>query len=263
MTDQFIKALVDAADGYETYYGPLPDDISLKMRDRREPGYKRKTEAELRLSLVFHRIFKRQAVKVRKYLTVSYPWRKAISPPVDLAFSDDDFAELVLELTKAIQGGILLFGNTAGIDIDYTLTNAEAAEKARQYVYDLVKNINATTVQALQKAIAAFVETPGMTIADVMRLLPFGEDRVMLIAVTEITRAYADGNQMAGEALAAEFPDVRVIKHWFTNNDDRVCPICSPLNDMEVDIDEDFDTDITNPPAHPNCRCWIETQTEI
>ena len=73
---------------------------------------------------------------------------------------------------------------------------------------------------------------------------------------------------MAGEQLAKEYPDVKVKKQWFTNNDDLVCELCGPLNGKEVDIDEPFyppedDYQDGNPPRHVNCRCWTTQYTDI
>jgi SPP1 gp7 family putative phage head morphogenesis protein len=84
-----------------------------------------------------------------------------------------------------------------------------------------------------------------------------------LIATTEITRAYAEANQIAGEALAKEFEGVPVVKIWYTNEDDKVCPICGEFDGKEIPIDESFGEGVKNPPAHPNCRCWTTTSTRI
>jgi len=57
-----------------------------------------------------------------------------------------------------------------------------------------------------------------------------------------------------------------VIKQWWTNNDDRVCPICGPLHEEVVDIDENFvslGVEYQQPPAHVFCRCWMNTTTRI
>ena len=162
-----------------------------------------------------------------------------------------------------------LFGKLSKLQVDWTLTNERAAEWAKKYTYDFVKGIEDTTRKALQSLISQFVETPGMSIHDVMNgLYMFTEERAQQIAVTETTRAFAQANQLAGEDLKKEFPDVRVIKTWFTNNDDRVCDICAPLDGMVVDIDEFFTTSDDkslgiDPPAHVNCRCWTETTTDI
>jgi hypothetical protein len=105
----------------------------------------------------------------------------------------------------------------------------------------------------LRDTISAFVDTPGMTLGQVVDSLPFDRDRAEMVATTEITRAYAEGNMQAGQAMREQFPDVRVVKVWFTSADAMVCPICSPLNGLEVDLDKPFSGTIDKPPAHPKC----------
>ena len=47
-------------------------------------------------------------------------------------------------------------------------------------------------------------------------------------------------------------------KIWRTSNDDRVDPICSDLEGARVGIKQSFPGGYEGPPAHPNCRCFIE-----
>ena len=191
--------------------------------------------------------------------TIDIPWLL----DADL-WSDDEFdADMMLTLLHAAENGIDLFEAAVAIGIDYSLVNSAAATWARKHTFELVKGINDTTRTALQKAVSAFVETPGMTIGDAMKLMPFGTDRAQTVAVTEITRAYSSANRLAGEQLAKEFPDMQVVKQWFTNQDDRVCEICGPLNGKTVGLNEDFSPGISEPPGHVNCRCWDSVTTEL
>lgn len=259
-----VRVITEALDGY---------GVKAVRRDKREPGRTEKEAAEEKLSRLFMRRFRRQAGQIRAKLENYAPDRKELTvPPIELFdddwMDDEESAELIRQLTKAARGGIALFGQRTGVQIDYTLTNKEAADWARQYAGDLLKKIDETTRQVLQSAITQFVETPGFTIRDVMDLLPFNEDRALSVAVTEITRTYAHGQQQAGEALKEEFPGVRIIKTWFTNNDDLVCDLCGPLDGKEIDVDENFyepenEYQDGNPPRHVNCRCWIDTNTKI
>jgi hypothetical protein len=52
-------------------------------------------------------------------------------------------------------------------------------------------------------------------------------------------------------------------KTWFTNNDDRVCDICGPMEGEEVASDESFSSGDDAPPAHVNCRCWVDYNTNL
>lgn len=237
---------------------------AIKRRDKREPGRKEKEEAEERLARLFRRAFRKQKEKVQQWMDTTYFERaeKRLPEFPDIDFEDDEYQDLIEEMLKAAKGGVSLFGTGKPI-IDYTLTNKEAARWAREYVYDLVKGINDTTRDVLRDAVGAFVDTPGMTISDVMRQLPFDEERAQRVAVTEITRAYAEGEMIAGRELQKEFPGVRIVKIWFTNNDDRVCDICGPLDGVEVELGEKWEGDLDQPPAHVNCRCWMETTTAL
>lgn len=241
----------------------------LKGRDKREPGWREKQQMEDEMQSVMVRYFGKQRRMMRDKLTAYNAVRALPFEAEDIYEAEDLIAELMELLKKATKKGVALFAATTGVQIDWTLIYKKAAEWAAQYTYDLVTMINNTTRKILQYAISQFVETPGMTLRDVMDLLPFTEDRAQTIAVTEITRSYATANQIAGQELKKEFPGVRIVKMWFTNNDDLVCDICAPLDGMIVDIDEGFTTEddkslgIDHPPAHVNCRCWTDTTTDI
>lgn len=242
---------------------------ALKRRDPREPGRRRKEQAEDVLMLWVQRHFRRQLARIRERLE-AYPLKAKLPPQLDdiLEPDEEEIAALIRLLRKNTIDGISLFGASVGVAIDYTLTNAQAAEWASKYAYDLVKGIDKVTRDVLSQAVTMFVETPGFTIGDLVDMLPFAEERALNIATTEVTRAYAQGQLLAGEELRDEFPDVKIVKQWFTNNDDRVCELCSPLDGMIVPFDDNFYTPENeyqdgNPPIHSRCRCWLETSTDI
>jgi SPP1 gp7 family putative phage head morphogenesis protein len=118
--------------------------------------------------------------------------------------------------------------------------------------------------ELVSSAVASFGNT-GFTVGKVIELLinEFGQEQAEAIAITEITRRNAYNRQRKGERLKKEFADVPVVKTWFTNNDDHVCPTCRALDGKRVEIDEEFAPDIFIPPAHIGCRCWMSTSTDI
>jgi SPP1 gp7 family putative phage head morphogenesis protein len=241
----------------------LPDN--LKTRDKREPGRLEKMRFEDKLAALFMRRWRKQAEKVKRLVMMMPQQAKVALGRIDFALPDEDEQEfnaaLIRLITASAQRGTLL--TDFGIDIDWTLTNMNAAKWASKYAGELVKEIDAKTLQVIQDAVTRFVETPGMTIGDVMDALPFDEVRALRVATTEITRAYAKGQMIAGQQLKDEYPDVKITKTWFTNNDDKVCPICEPLDGKEFDFEDEFDAGITEPAAHVNCRCWMSTGTRL
>ena len=231
--------------------------FSLKRRDSREPGRTEKEAFEDELFAVFLNQFSKQKRGVRELLTSLAPDRKAIDYLDYLPggfFTDEGFmAKVARILTGAIKHGIVLFDDAVGLTMDYTLTNAVAAKWASKYTFDLIKGINKTTRDVLQGIFKTFVDTPGMTIGDVVNLLPYTESRALMIATTETTRIYSQATQLAGEALKEEYPDVKVIVTWFTNRDDRVCELCQPLHGKEVELGKPFPDGSEGPPRHVGC----------
>jgi hypothetical protein len=141
---------------------------------------------------------------------------------------------------------------TLPIGVDWGLVNERAATWARQYSYELIRNITNTTRRATQEAVAAFFER-GQTRGDLEAALGrlFGPMRAEMIGVTEVTRAATQGELEIARELAAE--GIVMVPVWQTNNDELVCPICSPRNGKEI-------TDNSFPPAHVRCRCWISME---
>jgi SPP1 gp7 family putative phage head morphogenesis protein len=124
-----------------------------------------------------------------------------------------------------------------------------------RYGYDLVRGIIATTRDRIALEVAEYVrnsETIGTLIGRLSEGGLFAPDRAQLIAVTEVTRAFAEGNREAWKASG-----VIEKRRWRTNADELVCPICGPLAGQVVGLDEEFEGGISGPPAHPRCRCWV------
>lgn len=250
------EAILNAAD-----YLEMRGIQTIKRRDSKEPGRREKELAEIELARMMLRMFKAQAKIAKELLEKEYPGRKAVPPIEPIIAAGEGFWEKIFGIIlRATVGGVDIFAQAQTIGLDYALVNVEAAKFVREYVFDKFKvEIEDTTRKVLQDTISDFIETPDMTIGDVMKRLPFDENRSQLVATTEITNAYAEGNQLAGKEMQAEFPDVRVIKTWWTNQDGRVCEKCGPLHGQEVGIDEPFVHPTTgaeyfNPPApHPGC----------
>lgn len=117
------------------------------------------------------------------------------------------------------------------------------------------------------------------------------DSRISVLSATEITRAISKGQTDARARRAAEAdPEARsrgtrstdpagasgggpgaggrvpsplspldvgdgLVPIWTTARDDRVCPICGPLDGRRYEIWRE--TFPSGPPAHPNCRCGL------
>jgi SPP1 gp7 family putative phage head morphogenesis protein len=144
-----------------------------------------------------------------------------------------------------------------GIGFNAELAHEAAAHWAKLYTDDLLNLLNTTSERLVGEALGQWLQKPGAPLDEfVQQLTPeFGPSRANAIAVTEITRAYAQGNKTAYQA--ANVTQWR----WRTNNDELVCRICGPLNNSIKAIGEPFGylrgKAFTQPPAHPNCRCWV------
>ena len=143
-------------------------------------------------------------------------------------------------------------------NIDWELANAAAERWARQYGYTLVRQITETTKQRIAAEVAEWTRNSESLSKLTERLMgdattdAFSRRRAKLIATTEVTRVYAEGNMVAWRESG-----VIQQRKWQTGNDELVCPICGPLHNEVRGLDESFSVGIMQPPAHPNCRCWI------
>lgn len=162
-------------------------------------------------------------------------------------------AEIANEQAQSAASGVS-FG------FDPTAVDRTVQAWAKQYTYDLIKDLNDNTLQTVRDAVSAFTSTPGMTNADLEALLEpaFGEVRAEMITVTEVTRAYAQGEAVFQDMMQQD--GIETVREWLTSEDEKVCPICSALDGRKAKPGEGFGDGIDNPPAHPNCRCGVQTR---
>ncbi len=141
-------------------------------------------------------------------------------------------------------------------ELDPADVQAQAAEWAGRYAGELVSGIEATTRNRLARLISTAVENEWQIERITEALTPlYGPVRAEMIAVTEVTRAITEGELAIIRDL--ERQGIRMLARWQTQEDERVCPICSPRNE-QLQGEGWYDT----PPAHPRCRCWITYELE-
>lgn len=124
---------------------------------------------------------------------------------------------------------------------------------AKQYAGELIKNVSTVTQKLTQDTISTYLATSGMTMGDVVSALApaFGATRAEAIAITEVTNASSAG--MTSYQTEVAKLGVKTVRISNTNEDDRVCPICKPL-----DGKPESEWPNTDGPAwHPRCRCFV------
>ena len=136
--------------------------------------------------------------------------------------------------------------------------NRAVQEYLKSYKLDTIKNIADVTRKEAVYTINNWIDAGEPLPVLVERLRPiFGDARAERIAVTEVTRAFAAGNQAAWASTGMVGAN-----KWMTAEDEKVCEICAPLDGIVVPLGDGFTPDgpgegPTMPPAHVNCRCSL------
>jgi len=169
--------------------------------------------------------------------------------PADQAFWDEQKAAFFEQAGPATQDALMAAAAQAssfGLAADFDLINQGVLEFTRTFGDEWWGRLEGTTREGLRAAIGANIST-GAPLSNLKKSLEplFGKTRAEMIASTETTRLYAEGNSIAYRAAGVTQLE------WRTAQDERVCPICGPLHKEKFPIDGD------KPPAHCRCRCWI------
>ena len=180
----------------------------------------------------------------------------------DIALAGSEFGqEQVERYVFGVRKQLNLSSIGTAISVSWDLANEAAASWARSYGFDLVRGITRVTQRQLQKEISAWVVNDESLGTLIKRLSddkgPFSPKRARRIAVTETTRSFAEGNQIAWKESG-----VVKKKRWNTSNDELTCPLCSPLHNEVVELDKKFSDGTDSPPRHVNCRCWLTPWVE-
>ncbi len=260
-----LRDLLDTLPGYADYKAPRriplgkihPSGVELRRFERQ--GTEQIARA---LQTLRRRLFAGlNADSVGRIVTrmsdreVMQPFRDTLAALVqEWALAGSDFGREQVE--RVIFGTLK---QVDGIAVDWALANEAAAQWAEGYSFQLVTGIEGTTKRRLQREIAGFTDS-GETFQAFSRRMAasdmFSPVRAQMIAITEVTRAYAEGNKIAWRESG-----VTEGMEWNTANDELVCPICGPLDGEQVPLDDEFDGGFEAPPAHPRCRCWLTPVT--
>ena len=138
--------------------------------------------------------------------------------------------------------------NNLGIYLDNSIVHQRAADWAKSHTDEILSSFNTRTSDMVGPKISSFIETPGLKMKDLVESLkPVLDDnisRAWTVAVTETTRAYAAGNDLAYQSVGippiAFLPPLHVncrcdtgvrrirsanawVVVWYTDSDSLVC----------------------------------------
>lgn len=125
------------------------------------------------------------------------------------------------------------------------------------YADVLTESVGATSATQIRRYVSEWVSNglPLRVLIDNLQSTTLSAHRAQLIATTEVTRAYAEGNRAAWRASG-----IIERMRWQTSNDELVCPVCGPLSGRVIEVSAEgwvVDDEAIFPPAHPRCRCWV------
>lgn len=150
-----------------------------------------------------------------------------------------------------------------GFGFDWTLANERARRWANRHTGELIRGINDTTRRQVRQSVVQWIENGEPLDALIDEFAPiFGRQRAELIASTEVTQAFAQGQREGFRESG-----VVQVMEFRTAVDERVCPQCGPLHGTQQPLRGNFSRLLPDeliprstpdiPPIHPRCRCWL------
>ncbi len=142
-------------------------------------------------------------------------------------------------------------------------TNPHAIDWVKQHTADLISGLQQTTRDDIRDLVESAFDGDfdATDLADQIDNLIGDPERADIIARTETMRASNEGQLEAwDQATEAGLLTGQEQIEWITTPDDRLCPICEPLDGETIPMGGEFDVDgdkISAPPAHPRCRCTV------
>jgi SPP1 gp7 family putative phage head morphogenesis protein len=181
--------------------------------------------------------------------------------------------------------------------MEFVAANPQAVAWAQSYSYELIQGITAETAAAIAVVIAdSYTEgrtvveigkilrkTIGLNVNQTKRVLRMRaemiargwlqdkidrevdkltakliRERALTIAHTETMRASNKGIKMLwAQAQAKGLLTGHEKQQWVFTEDEKACEQCEELDGTVVEMEGEFAPGVTEPPAHPNCRCRV------
>lgn len=214
-----------------------------------------------------------------------------------------EFARRLRKPLVPILSGMFLLGrHTLGQSIGLELVSHAATKViadtwARHYINKVTSDFAVTSAEALRPSIADWLTRPLPAAAMAQRARDLygldpraaaavqsyaakpgrGKDAHSLIdrylehraksnATVWTMAAHNGGRELLyNELVDSGHLPVDVRKVWVTAHDERVCPVCGPMDGVSVSLNGRFHVAgalLVAPPVHPNCRCTITTDVQ-
>lgn len=153
----------------------------------------------------------------------------------------------------------------AAVDVDFAFdeTNPRAVAWVQAHSTALIEGLSETTREEIRDLVEGAFDGEYDTddLANQIEELIGDATRAETIARTETMRASNQGQLEAwDQATEKGLLTGSESLEWITTPDDRLCPICEPLDGQTAPRGGTFEVDgdrITAPPAHPRCRCTV------
>jgi len=132
-----------------------------------------------------------------------------MADPLQMSFWDNESALLwdaidellIVTLMDGIAGGVDLLPKEYRVLVDFDLVNQTVLDYARAYKYKWIKKIEETTRTQVQQTMGEWIRSGEPLSTLESQLAPiFGAARAEMIAATEVTRVFAEGNRQAWES---------------------------------------------------------------
>ncbi|GEO26240.1 hypothetical protein AAC03nite_20250 [Alicyclobacillus acidoterrestris] len=176
-----------------------------------------------------------------------------VTTPAVEQWIDDNGAKLVTRISSAQQEGLKAVihqaaAGTYGPDelarVIRPMVGATARQtKAAERYYEGLRKDGVRADEAKKRALNM--------IANAHRY------RAQNIARTELAQAFNAGADLAVRQAQSQGYMGEVDKVWLTADDERVCDVCGPLDEVRVAQDATFPGGFAHPTAHPQCRCCV------
>lgn len=158
-----------------------------------------------------------------------------------------------LSAVNSARASFVEISGIADIGVSWDVFNTMAVQWAQQHTAQVVAQITDTSMSGFLMHFDEWVQSGEPLPWLIEKLEPFyGEVRAGMVAVTEVTRAYALGNLSVWKNTG-----MVVGFNVQTAEDDLVCPICTG-----EEASNPHGLDYEPPPYHVNCRCWLQPVLE-